>query len=367
MTAFVIDSEGLESLLNSLIEEGYDLIGPTVRDQAIVHDRISGVSELPEGVTDVQEGGSYRLRHRDDGALFGYNSGPQSWKKHLYPSRSELFRAVETEEGITFRVSEPVAPKYAFVGVRPCDLAAIAIQDTVFMGSGSVDEIYAANRQDNFIVAVNCVEAGSTCFCDSMGTGPGATSGHDIVLTEISPGSAFVAESGSARGEAHLDRVPHRAVNRRDLEQVRSGIENAVAQMGRSLDTDGIRDLLVGNPGHPRWDEVAERCLTCGNCTMACPTCFCSTTEDRVTLDGVAIRSRRWDTCFGLDFSSLHGRPVRESIKSRYRQWMTHKLATWHDQFASSGCVGCGRCITWCPVGIDITEEAAAIRQRATE
>lgn len=366
MTTRVIDSKGLESLLHFLIEAGYDLIGPTVREQAIVHDRISGTDELPEGVTDSQKGGSYRLQPRSDRALFGYNSGPQSWKSYLYPSHSRLFTAIETTDGIRFEPVEPTSQRYAFFGVRPCDLAAIAIQDKVFMGSGHVDAIYAENRQDSFIVAVNCVEAGATCFCDSMGTGPRARDGFDIVLTETSPGEEFVATSGTARGEEMLENIEGNLASEDALARELAGIENAVAQMGRRLDTDDIHDLLVGNPEHPRWDDVARRCLTCGNCTMACPTCFCSTTEDRVTLDGTASRSRRWDSCFGLDFSSLHGRPVRATTRSRYRQWMTHKLATWYDQFDISGCVGCGRCITWCPVGIDITEEARAIREQVS-
>ena len=109
-----------------------------------------------------------------------------------------------------------------------------------------------------------------------------------------------------------------------------------------------------------------QRCLTCGNCTMVCPTCFCTTTEDVTDLTGDhAERWRHWDSCFDLDFSYLHGGPCAPRARSRYRQWLTHKLGTWHDQFGSSGCVGCGRCIVWCPVGIDITEEAHALRAGA--
>ena len=134
--------------------------------------------------------------------------------------------------------------------------------------------------------------------------------------------------------------------------------------MGRSMDTCNIKDLFYRNLEHPRWNNVAERCLTCANCTMVCPTCFCTTIEDVTDLTGEhAERWRKLDSCFTMDFSYIHGGSVRASTKSRYRHWITHKLATWIDQFGTSGCVGFGRCITWCPVAIDITEEVHAIRK----
>jgi ferredoxin len=95
---------------------------------------------------------------------------------------------------------------------------------------------------------------------------------------------------------------------------------------------------------------------------MVCPTCFCTTPEDITDVTGEhAERWERWASCFELDFSYLHGGSVRQSGVGRYRHWITHKLSTWYDQFGHSGCVGCGRCIAWCPVGIDITEEAARL------
>jgi ferredoxin len=132
----------------------------------------------------------------------------------------------------------------------------------------------------------------------------------------------------------------------------------------RSLDTENIRDLLFDNLEHPRWKEVADRCLSCANCTLVCPTCFCSSVTEVTDLTGDAVsRERQWASCFTLEHSQMHGANARPTTASRYRQWLTHKLAGWIDQFGTSGCTGCGRCITWCPVGIDITEEVAAIRQ----
>jgi ferredoxin len=201
-----------------------------------------------------------------------------------------------------------------------------------------------------------------------MHTGPRATSGFDLALTEVldTEQHYFLVEVGSTRGAAILHHVPHREAQPAHLAVAERIIASTAAQMGRSLDTTDIKDLLYRNLEHPRWDEVAARCLACGNCTMVCPTCFCTTVSDVTDLTGQhAERWRTWDSCFTLDFSYVHGGSVRTSTKARYRQWLTHKLATWIDQFGTSGCVGCGRCITWCPVAIDITAEVGAIRQSA--
>jgi sulfhydrogenase subunit beta (sulfur reductase) len=198
-----------------------------------------------------------------------------------------------------------------------------------------------------------------------MGTGPAVTGGYDIVLTEVLQGERhyFVAEAGTRKGAdvlSDVTTVPARTV---ELEAAKAAPARAAEQITRELNTDGIRELLYRNLEHPRWNEVAERCLACGNCTMVCPTCFCTTIEDTTDLTGTEVeRHQRWDSCFTVDYSTMNAKPVRPTTRSRYRQWMTHKLSTWFDQFGSSGCVGCGRCITWCPVGIDITEEARAIR-----
>ena len=361
----LITCEGLQALIDALAGRGYEVLGPAVRDGAIVYDTITRVAELPAGWTDHQDAGRYRLERRDDGALFGFAVGPQSWKRFLHPPVETLWTMRQGDEGVTISSAATTVPKLAFLGVRACEIHAIAIQDRVFREGPYPDTAYAMRRQDAFIVAVNCAQAGGTCFCVSMQTGPKASSGFDLALTELLDGDShhFLVEVGSDAGAELLERVPHHPASDAQRAAAEAVVARAASQMGRSLDTDGIKQLLQSNLDHPRWDEVAQRCLSCGNCTMVCPTCFCTTVEDHSDLTGTsAERVRKWDSCFTMDFSYLHGGSVRSTARSRYRQWMTHKLASWFDQFGTSGCVGCGRCITWCPVGIDITQEAAAIR-----
>jgi len=366
--AHVIDRADFDALPVVLRRSGYTVVGPTVRDGAIVYDEITAAGELPIGWTDEQDGGHYRLRRRDDEALFGYAVGPHSLKRYQLPPQVTVWRAHVDDEGGLTEVQEPATspPRYAFIGARSCELHAMGILDRVLLGGRHPDPADAARRRDTFVVAVQCGEAGGTCFCVSMDTGPVAEAGFDLALTEIidDAGHRFAVEVGTDRGAEILAEIPHRTAGDPDRAAAGAVHERTAAQMGRSLETDGIKELLYRNLEHPRWQEVADRCLTCGNCTMVCPTCFCTTVEDVTDLGGDHVeRTQRWDSCFTVDYSGIHGGAVRGSARGRYRQWMTHKLATWHDQFDSSGCVGCGRCITWCPVGIDITEEAAAIRE----
>jgi len=363
----VVESNDFQHLIDALRQRGYQVVGPTVRDGAIVYETIDSVDDLPVGWTDEQDGGCYQLSKRDDTALFGYAVGPHSWKKFLHPPKLRLWQAQRQDHGSHFQFLDDVQdiPKYAFLGVRSCELHAMAIQDQVFINGPHTDATYASRRQAGLTIAVNCGQAGGTCFCVSMQTGPKATLGFDLALTEILEADrhVFVVEIGTELGAELIRDVPHRVARAEDLRMAEQLVAQTATQMGRSLDTTGIKELLYQNIEHPRWDEVATRCLSCANCTMVCPTCFCTTVEDVTDLTGFqAERWRQWDSCFTQDFSYLHGGSVRTSTRSRYRHWLTHKLATWIDQFGTSGCVGCGRCVTWCPVGIDITEEVRAIR-----
>ena len=397
---------GLDELIAALSADGYEVVGPVVRDAAIVPGAVSSAADLPTGWHDEHAPGSYRLRDDGDEAIFGWAVGPGSYKGELFPARESIWTG--RRNGSTIEITEAVDTRaaIAIVGARPCELAGLEMLDRVLLGGAAVDGVYAGRRERAFVVVAECAAPSATCFCTSMGTGPGVLPAgttpvtlrpggvdvlprFDLALTELAAGAPrsrrtagapewdegslhgdarragahrFLVTVGSERGASALGAVDHVPASTEDHDARDALIARASAGMGRLLDTDGLASLLARNAEHPRWEEVAQRCLSCGNCTTVCPTCFCTDVGDVTDLVGTLERRRRWSSCFDLDHSFLHGGPVRASAASRYRQWATHKLSTWHEQFGSSGCVGCGRCITWCPVGIDITEEVAAIR-----
>ncbi len=353
--------DNLQALIDLLVAQGHQVIGPKIDQGAIVYTEIQSVDELPRGWTDIQQPGQYRLEKRNDDAYFGFVVGPHSWKRYLFPPITTIAVADQTPQGWEMRGHPGPTPKYAFLGVRACELAAMRVQDRVFLEGPYVDPIYQSRREEAVIIAVNCTQAAATCFCTSMKTGPECQSGFDLALTETAGG--FTVVIGSTRGRALAEQLPLRPAVAEEQAAARAGRERAEQQVTKQFDTTDIRDLLLKNLNHPHWADVAERCLSCTNCTMVCPTCFCSSVVDVGDLAGEHVeRERRWDSCFNLDFSYMNGGVIRNDVRSRYRQWLTHKLASWIDQFGQSGCVGCGRCITWCPVGIDLTVEVAALR-----
>lgn len=369
---FIIQQKDFDSLISALKTRSYLVIGPTVRDNAVVYDEINGASDLPIGWTDEQDNSQYRLKRTANGSFFGTTVGPYSWKRFLFPPRLKILSVIKRGKSLEIESDESGGRRrqYAFIGVRPCELSAVALQDKVFMGAQFADRAYTVRRKGAFVVAVNCTRCGGTCFCDSMGTGPAAKGGYDIVLTEIveSDRHYFVAEVGSAKGTDVMNDVPRSKASAADIQLARKLVETARENMKKTLIVEGLKELLSDNTESPHWDEVARRCLMCANCTLVCPTCFCSTVEDTTDLSGErAERWRRWDSCFTMDFAKVTGGNFRPSAKARYRQWITHKLSWWIDQFGTSGCVGCGRCITWCPVGIDITAEVQALRNNGVD
>ena len=357
--------DGLHDLVEELRRRGFLVVGPTLRDNAIVRAEIGSAADLPYGWGVDVAPGSYRLRARPDRAAFGHSAGPQSWKQFLHPSRQRVWSSDGAGDENDHEQS-----RYAFLGVRGCDLAAIGVLDRVLAGGRHPDGSYTGRRSGAFIIGVNCTEPGGLCFCDSMGTGPGCGSGcADLALTELVDADSvrYLVETGTDEGAQVIAAIPHRPAEPAEVRRSAHEIASAATKMGRRMPEGDLRQLLIDSRQSPHWSEVASRCLTCGNCTMVCPTCFCTSTSDVTDLTGQhAERWMEWASCFELDFTFLHEGPVRRSGPSRYRHWLTHKLSSWHDQFGSSGCVGCGRCIAWCPTGIDITEEMAVFDRERT-
>lgn len=361
----------LNSLVQGLREEGFTVVAPVIVEGVVMLRPITDASQMARGVRDQQDGGQYRLEDGDPDLYFEHVVGPDSPKRFFFPPQQRLFSIHIEGERFVMDEGQPQPPKLAFIGVRGCELAAIRVQDRVFgiqqqqqTFRCESEVYYHQTRQQSFIVAVNCTRPAGTCFCVSWGTGPEAKDDYDLAMTEL--GAGFVIRAGSEKGRRLLEALPVIDVSAEELELEQLKLRDAAEHMGRKLDTGRVKELLDRSIEHPRWDEVAQRCLSCGNCTMVCPTCFCSTVVDSDDLaTGQVTRTRQWESCFTHEFSYTTQGPERRSTRAQYRHWLRHKLCTWWDQFDTSGCTGCGRCITWCPVGIDLTEEVAAIRERS--
>jgi len=349
--------EGLGRLIEVLARQ-HRVYGPQVRDGAIVLAPLTRDSRLPAGVVLDAEPARAELRQTDSPRQFEWAVGPQALKPLLFAPVQPLWQWTRGKDGeLDFRPVAPEAEPTAVIGVRACDLAALRLSDAHFNEGPAVDPHYRAAREALFLVAVNCARPAATCFCAATGDGPSADSGFDLLLDELDAG--FLVTIGSGRGAdlaSALDLSPVSAGQRAEAQAQRA---RAASAQTRRL-PDAPLSALAGRRDSPHWQQVAERCLACGNCTAVCPTCFCHRQLAEGDLGGVAgATDRVWDSCFSPGHSLLGGRPLRSDTAARYRQWLTHKFCDWEAQYGRSGCVGCGRCIAWCPVGIDVTGELA--------
>ncbi len=350
-----------QALIDGLRGAGYRVLGPRIQDAVVGLGEIGRIDELTPGLSEQQAAGRYRLETAADGRWFGWTVGPQGLKPLLFPPREVLWRSVRDEAGgLRFESPGQTAPAVAVIGVRACDLAALALLDAHFLRGPAPDPGYAARRRRLLTVGVDCARSAPTCFCVSTGDGPMLASGYDIGLAELDDG--LLVWSGTVAGAAIVEALPLERALPEQLGEAAEAGNRAAASQQRRLPSRRLARALFASLDHPRWRQVGTHCLACGSCTAVCPTCFCHAMRVAPSLTGAAAdQVREWDTCFSAEHSLLHGHPLRPDPATRYRQWLTHKLGGWHAQYGRSGCVGCGRCITWCPVGIDLVAQATAI------
>ncbi len=348
------DFPALLTLLQTL---DYTCIAPQVQHGAITYAPLAAVTDLPYGVQDQQAPAHYRLQPTDAAYWFDWANGASAIKPYTFAPQETLWKVLRDESGrLHFKTVLPKPDKVAILGVRACDLAALALQDQHFLQGAHPDPYYQQRREHLLLIGVNCTHAADTCFCMSTGDGPAIHSGYDLLLSELADG--FVVETGSERGQLLADNLPLRPATALEITTAQQRMQ-AATQQTRQLPA---KPALYTRLDHPQWQQVGEQCLACGNCTAVCPTCFCHQEIEQPDLATAhSTHLRLWDSCFTPGHSHVHGQHIREHTADYYRQWLTHKLSGWHEQFGRSGCTGCGRCITWCPAGIDLTAVVEAL------
>lgn len=357
---YFLPSSKLNDLITLLIKQGYECIGPQAREGYIQYDSLSDAKQLPWGISDKHAPGLYELTSTDKTQAFAWANSPSSIKPFLFKPQESIWRIQRNTAGkICF---EPVIEYQlqALIGVRPCDITAMLVQDRVFL-SNPVEPRYAARRKSLFIVVVNCNTPSANCFCIAAGYDVAAKQQFDIAMTEIADG--FVVESGSDKGTALIEKLQLAAASSAQIETANARLAQARALQTKKLSTLTDDATLLD---HPHWQNIANRCVGCGTCTQVCPTCFCHKQSSQETAEGYE-QTREWDSCFAENHSFVNGAPLRKDTKSRYQQWLMHKFVYWKDQFDQNGCVGCGRCISWCPAGIDVTEEVKQLTSQNHE
>ncbi len=336
----------LKTLFDQIKSRDYNIIGPKLENSAVRLKNLSDFAEIPYGFGDEQAPGRYRVA--ENGGAF--RNGPDSPKMLLYPPELLLF-TVKPDLDIEYPSYE--FKRTALFGIKPCDLAAIKIMDDVQGTLG--DQYYTRMREKLLLVVENCTEPGETCFCSTMGTGPFATRGFDISYTRLEE-DLVLFQPGSDLGVELLSELSLEPASDEVVDRFRAVMTEASKKARAEFSLENLPEILEIGVEAETYRKIAEKCLGCANCNMVCPTCFCFDIVDEPELDGSAKRIRIWDGCHSYSYGQVAGGHFRKSLHARYRHWVLHKFVYWIRQFGAFGCVGCGRCITWCPAGIDIRQ-----------
>ena len=322
----VMDKSRLPDLVRGLSTD-HEVIGPIAKGDAFVFGTVLDPSEL-------------RL---------DYDATLLPPKKYFVPPAEELMR-FDARENEVLTAKVQAHPRVLF-GVHPCDINALMLMDNVFLGEYE-DPYYKARRDSTLIVGVNCLPS-SSCFCNAWGTDE-VHWGFDIFLSDL--GDRYFVSVRSVKGAELLDRF----VETRDIaEQDTADFQRVTREFKESfenhLDTAQLPLLLDAKFEDEVWDELGEKCLSCGACSMVCPTCYCFDVRDKLSPSGAdGSRQRTWDSCMFSEFAEVaHGHNFRGTKASRVKYRYYHKQWGYLSKFERVLCVGCGRCARACKAGIN--------------
>jgi sulfhydrogenase subunit beta (sulfur reductase) len=282
-----------------------------------------------------------------------FDNTKESPKFALFPQRETLFRYRAQKGKVEMNVPSNKEKGQVLFGIRPCDARGLLLLDRVFGGDCS-DPYYAEKRANTLVVSLGCVNPNPTCFCQSMGGGPCSPEGADLFFMDL--GDRYAVEAGSDKGAALLQDRAFEDADEEALVLSEKIKRQAEASMKPSILKENLKEQLEELFDDPVWNEWAETCLGCGICTYLCPTCHCFDLCDEAA-GQTGERIRVWDSCqFPLFTQQASGFNPRPTVKERFRQRIMHKFSYLPETQAMLGCVGCGRCVTECPVNLDIRE-----------
>lgn len=355
--------KGRERDLNELIallssKYGLDVIGLRYNGGSFSYGKLSSINDAPLYVEDLQGRASYRLIRANAAGSFRHTY--LSPKYFLNPPLQEVAHV-----GADFGASAPKErPKpFAIFGIKPCDLHAIRVIDGILLNK---DLYYTMIRGSlRAVVVEECTRPSGNCFCGSLGTGPQARNGYDLAYAWLEDG--VVVKAGSALGEELIEELGLEGADAGDVEKYEEYIIRAQQQTKALPELPKLVNALEKSMGNIElWSKLSRRCVGCSNCNMVCPTCFCTEFFDEIGPNGSATRFRKWYGCLSYSYGLVARGHFRPELYMRYRHFVLHKFLFYWKQVGLIGCTGCGRCITWCPLGVDIRETLREVFENAT-
>jgi sulfhydrogenase subunit beta (sulfur reductase) len=316
------------------LKKDHEVIGPKRKAEGYIFDYIDDSGEL----------------------ALDYTTTMLPPKKIFFPPREPLYSYEKVGEEVVIKdLSEKWKKKRILFGVHSCDINALLILDGVF-GGKLKDQLYLNRRRNTLIIGMNCRSPGENCFCDAMTTGPTIKKGYDLLLTDI--GDKYYVQVGSKAGEKLLSRDLFRTATKADRKKMEAEVIRVKNKLQSDFGIDKLGEKMKGKFWSKLWEAQTKKCVLCGACNFVCPTCYCFDVVDETDLAGKkGQRVRVWDTCHFKDFATVAGGiNFRGGKVPRVKQRLYHKLCYSTEQRGVYDCVGCGRCIQFCPAKIDIRE-----------